>query len=201
MLFDQQLGLLVLGREVDAQLLCLEPDVGVTGLVGDEDPLFVSDQRRVDVLVGEGVLGDGAGVDAALVGERALTHVRAVLVRYPVCHIVHEPGDLLEPGQLLVGDALDVHLYLQVGDNRAEIGVAAPLPVAVEGSLDLIDPHLNRKEGICHGKAVVVVAVDAQRQADRFPDAADDLPDLPGHHPAVRIAQHDAVGARARGRR
>src|ERR1035437_4547906 len=58
----------------EAVLLELIDDVAAAGEVADEDALAVADEFRLDVLVGGGVLEDGADVHAALVGEGAFSN-------------------------------------------------------------------------------------------------------------------------------
>src|SRR5574341_1327366 len=93
------------------------------------------------------------------------------------------------------GQAPLAQLHFQVGDNRAEIGVAAAFPVAVDGALDLHRPGPDRCESIGNGALAVVVSMDSERMADFGAHGTGDGLDLPRHRPAIRITQDDGLSA------
>ena len=106
-------------------------------------------------------LGHRGRVQAALVGEGAGAHVRLRGRGRHICDLRHVPPDLGQRGKLRVGDAVDALLDLEIGDNRKQVGVAAPLSVAVDRALDVRDPGVHRGQGACHGQLRVVVSMDA----------------------------------------
>ena len=70
-----------------------------------------------------------------------------------------------QPLEILPADGPDAHFQFQVGDDRAEVGVAAPLAVTVDGSLDLAGTEADRLQGVGHGQLGVVMGVDADGRA------------------------------------
>ena len=77
----------------EAVLLELVEDVAAAGEVADQDALAVADGFRRDVLVGGGVLEDGADVHAALVGEGALADEGLVVAQRQVGQFGDEAAD------------------------------------------------------------------------------------------------------------
>ena len=114
---------------------------------------------RVLVLVSVGTPGQGRGVQARLVGERRRAHVRTVRVEADVHDLRDVVGDgrqYLEPVRI---EHWDSHFQHQVREDGGEVGVAGPLPVAVDASLHLADPHLDRCQRRRHRATGVVVEV------------------------------------------
>ncbi len=102
----------------------------------------IADARRVDVLVGARILGDGRGVDAGLGGEGRGADVGRLAVGGAVDHVVEALGDMRSAARALGRDAdLEAvgigRLQHQRRDERGEVGVAAALADAVERALDL----------------------------------------------------------------
>ena len=60
------------------------------------------------------------------------------------------------------GQHLAAHLGLESGDDAEQVGVAAPLAVAVGGALDVGDARLDRGQRVGDRAGGVVVAVDAE---------------------------------------
>jgi len=92
---------------------------------------------------------------------------------------------------------LQAHLELEVGQDGNEVGVPAPLPDPVHGSLHLGRPRPHGGQRIRDGGSGVVVGVDAQtRSRESACDPAHDLLDLPGErHSPVGLAQDQPIGA------
>ena len=134
-------------------------------------------------------MGEGAGADVRLVG-----------VGHEVHHLVDVVRDLGEPGELLVGDHVDAHLQLEVGDNAHQIGVAALIAVAVDAALHLRRALLQGGQAVGDGQVGVVVGVDAQRDRHRLSGSAHGLHQLRRDRAAVRVAEDDAVDAGGGGR-
>ena len=72
--------------------------VAAPGQLADHHAQLVADQRRVDVLVALGHLGDGRDVDAALVREGAAPDIGRVGVGVEVGDRGDEVRDLAQPG-------------------------------------------------------------------------------------------------------
>jgi hypothetical protein len=123
-----------------------------------------------------------------------------MLVWDQVGDLVDIVGDLTEFPQLFVGEAAPSHLQLEAGDDGAEVGVAAPLPEAVDGPLHMDNAVFHRDQGVGHGTAAVVVGVDPQRSGDDLPNLADDGRQLLGEGTAIGVTQHQAVGPGLLGR-
>src|ERR1035438_1901081 len=104
----------------EAVLLELIYDIAAAGKVADEDALAVADELGFDVLVGGGVLEDGADVHAALVSEGAFTDEGLVVAQRKVGQLGDEPADAGETGEFIGADGGVVELELEVGDDRSE---------------------------------------------------------------------------------
>ena len=90
----QQLAAGVLVETVgEAVLLELVQDVAAAGEIADQDALAVADGLGRDVLVGGGILQDGADVHAAFVGEGALADERLVVAERQVGQLGDEAAD------------------------------------------------------------------------------------------------------------
>jgi len=109
---------------------------------------------------------------------------------------VADAGQVAQP---LARQQLPAELELQVGDHGREIGVAGALPVAVHGALHVHDPSLDGGDGVGDGAARVVVAVDAEIDAD-LTGGRDDITHPARQHAPVGVAEHDDLGARLGGR-
>ena len=68
-----------------------------------------------------------------------------------------------QASQTALWKALVALLQLEVRNDRCEVGVAGPLPQAVQGSLYMIGAGLDCRHGVRHSAAGVVVAMDANR--------------------------------------
>ena len=135
-------------------------------------------------------------------GEGALAHVRLIAVGTHVGGFIDEPGDLGEPLQVAGVQARQPHLQLEVGDDGAEVGVAAALAHAVDGPLDLAAPQFHRGDGVGHGQFRIVVGVDSQGGlGETFLHRLDDLDQLAGQGAAVGVAQYQVLGPSLQGRR
>ena len=170
-------------------------DIRLPGKIGDEDPLMVSHPFRLDVLVGGHVLPDGADMDASLMGKGAIADIGKISWMGQVGELGHETGNLPDLFELVVGDAIDPHLQLEVRDDGTEIGIAAPLAVTIDGSLDHVDPFLDGKNGVGHSQFGVVMDMNAERNPDLFLHLLDDRLDLAGEGASIGIAEYDPVGS------
>ncbi len=122
------------------------------------------------MLIGGGVLEDGGGVDAGLGGERALAHIGRVAVRRPVQHLVQHAGGVGEVRQLGTAHAQRkplrvIRLQQQGRDDRAEIGIAAPLAQPVQCALDLAGAGTHGGQRVGDRLLGIVMGVDAHMRA------------------------------------
>ena len=134
-------------------------------------------------------------MQAGLVSEGARTDVGLARIR----HDVGDLGDRVrDPGcfaQCAVRQHPQAALELEVRHQRHEIGIAGSLAVAVERPLDVSRARVDRGEGVGDRATGVVVAVDAEPDTGRVIDGRDDLTDIVGKQPAVRVAQRDQLRA------
>ena len=63
---------------------------------------------------------------------------------------------------------VQIHLELEVGDGGYQVAVAAPLPDAVDRTLHVRRTGLDRRQGVRHAAAGVVVGVDADLDLRKF---------------------------------
>src|ERR1035438_1195424 len=140
----------------EAVLLELKDDIAAAGKVADEDALAVADEFGLDVLVGGGVLEDGADVHAAFVSEGAFADEGLVVAQRKVGQLGDEAADAGETGEFVGTDGGVVELELKVGDDTGEIGIAAALAVAVHAALDVSGAGLDRGQGVGDGEIAMV---------------------------------------------
>src|SRR5260370_29617619 len=110
-------------------------DVALSRKVADQNALAYTNGFRPNVLVGGRIFEDGADVDAAFVRKSALADERLLSARAEIGHIGNGPRQCGQVSQLFCADNVMAHLQLQVGDNRAEIGVAAAFAISVDAAL------------------------------------------------------------------
>jgi hypothetical protein len=91
-----------------------------------------------------------------------------------------------------VGDA---ELEREVRRDRHDVGVARALAVAVHRPLNLQHPGVHRDERVRDRAPSIVVDVDPQRRARLVAHDLHDPRDVEGQHPAVRVAEHQPLGA------
>ena len=183
-----------------AVLLELVDDVAAAGKVADQDALAVADEFRLDVLVGGGVLEDGADVDAALVGEGAFADEGLVVAQRKVGQLGDEAADAGETGEFLGADGGVVEFEFEVGDDAGEVGVAAALAVAVHAALDMGGAGFDGGQGVGDGEIAIVVGVDADDAIETAADFGDDFDEARGDGAAVGIAEAEDIGAGFDGR-
>ena len=118
-------------------------------------------------------------VHAALVGERAPADVGCVVVRRQVGDLGHAVCELGQLPQRAFGQAGEAELELEVGEERAEVRVAAALAVAVDRALHVSRAGAHGRERVGDGAAPIVVGVDAEDAVDSAHHLARGLFDLP----------------------
>ena len=176
-------------------LLELVDDVAAAGEVADEDALAVADEFRLDVLVGGGVLEDGADVHAALVGEGAFADEGLVVAQRKVGQFGDEAADAGETGEFLGADGGVVEFEFEVGDDAGEVGVAAALAVAVHAALHVGHAGFDGGQGVGDGEIAIVVGVDADDAIETAADFGDHFDQARGDGAAVGIAEAEDIGA------
>ena len=109
-----------------------------------------------------------------------------------VGQLVDEEGQFRQPGK--VRHRSHPHLGLEAGDQRGEIAVAGPLPVAVDRPLHLHRARAHGGQRVRHPEPAIVVRVDAERgRREVGGGGAKDRLDLVGQAAAVRVAEDDQV--------
>ena len=120
------------------------------------------------------------------------------LVRLGVRQLPDEVRQLAQVAQLRRADDLVAHLQLQVGDDRAQVGVAAAFADAVDGALHLRRAVLHGDQTVGDAELRIVVAVDADRHLDGLAHGIDRGGDLVRQPAAVGLAETHDVGAGVR---
>ena len=100
-------------------------------------------------------------VDAAFVGEGAEADERLIAAHRQVGQFGDVAGDGGEGGELLAADGGVAELEFEIGDDGAEIGVAAALAIAVDAALDVRAARLDRGDGVGDGDVGIVMGMDA----------------------------------------
>ena len=98
-------------------------------------------------------------------------------------------------GQLLRADGGVAQLQFQVGDDGAEIGVAAALAIAVHAALHVREPCFHRGQRIGHGHIGIVMRVDAEHAVEALAHLGADLRQPAGQRAAIGVAEAEHVGA------
>ena len=98
------------------------------------------------------------------------------------------------------GSTSRAQLELEIGNDRQEIGVAGALAIAVERALHVGGAGVDGGQRVRDRATRVVVTVDAQTGTGGRAYRIDDLGDLVGQPPAVRVAEYGDIGAGLGGR-
>ena len=155
----------------------------------------VADHLRIDVFIGRRVLDHRIDMHAALVREGIAADVGRLLVVRHIGDLAHRARHRSQLLQALRGNAAVAELQLQVGNDRAKIGIAAALADAIDGALHLGGSRRHRHDRVGHGHFAVVMAMypDGHREAPL--DRARDFGNVARESAAIRIAQAKAVGS------
>ena len=150
---------------------------------------------------GAPVFEHAVDVHAALMGKGRIAHIGAMFVHGQIGDLARQPGGGRHARHGPGGQGFLAHLQAQIGQQSAQVGVPAPLAVAVDGTLNHIRPGEHPLHAQGHGQARVVVAMHPHRTVHRPHHPAGGFPQLMGQRAAVGIAQHqDIRPAPARGR-
>ena len=164
------------------------------GQLADHGVPQIAHGLRIHVLEGAGVLFHSVDVSPRLVSEGVRPHEGFGLVEGEVgdlVYVFHRGGQRPQS----VAHAVETELQLKERDQRVEVGVAAPLSDAGDGTLDLPRPRQHRGDGSGDRHPHVVVAVDA----DIGEGAGHPLHGHADHvweHPAVGVAEDHPRRAR-----
>ena len=92
------------------------------------------------------------------------------------------------------------HLELQVGDDCAKVGIAHPLPISVDGTLDMNHPGSYRCQRVGNSATTIIMGVDAERCDELASYLPHNLLHFPWQGTAVGVAQHQHVRSACRSR-
>jgi len=132
-------------------------------------------------------------MDSALVGKRRISHIGLVLIGHEVRDLGHESRDPLEMAQT-VSQHRTFHLQFKIGNDRTEIGIAAPLADPVNRPLHLHHAGFDRHQRIRDGHFAIVVGVNPQGHGTLTPNDLANFFDFPGHRSAVGVAENHPFG-------
>src|SRR5215510_972773 len=90
-------------------------------------------------------------------------------------------------------DDVVAHLQFQIGDDGAEVGVAAALAVAVDAALDVRGSLLNRSQRVGNSHIRIVVRVDADDSIKAATPTGNYLLQAPRNRPAIGIAKTENI--------
>ena len=191
--------------DVVAQLLQLLLEGMPAGMLAhDEVGAEEADILGPHDLVGLGVLEHAVLVDAALMGEGVRTHDRLVGLDLEAGDGGDEARglhDLLGDDAGPEGQAVGAHVHRH--HHLFKRAVARPLADAVDRALDLPRTGLDRAQGVGHGEAQIVVAVDRDHRlvdvGHVVPDLADEVGELLGIGIAHRVRDVDGGGTSLNG--
>ena len=133
-----------------------------SGLLGDDHPGVVAHQVGTGVFVGIGTAGQSGRMQTGLVRERRSSHIRAVGFQGDVHHLGDVMGDGRDLREALFVHHGNAHLQHQVGDDSGQIGVAGPLAIAVNATLNLSNPVCCGAQRRSHRASGVVMEMDSQ---------------------------------------
>src|SRR5579875_609130 len=133
--------------------------------------------------------GDRARVDPGFVREGGNPDKRLVGGRRDVDYLSYMVGDRGQEGQLVGAYGLDPKLQGQVGYHRYKVGVASPLTVTVDATLDVVCALEDRGQRVGHGATRVVMEVHPQAAPHERAHLRYDLGHLMGQRPAVCVTK------------
>ena len=69
----------------------------------------------------------------------------------------------MHPGKSAIRQAADPKFQFQIGYDRAQVGISAPFPIAINGSLHLYAALLYSRKRVRDRTFAVIVNMDPQR--------------------------------------
>ena len=135
-------------------------------------------------------------------GKGACTYKRCVRIRVQVAHGSHEPRGIGQARKLLIGNAINTEFQLEGRDDRAKIGVTAPLAISVDRALYVRCSRAYRSDCAGNGEFAVVMGMDPDHNVscERTSDLPYDPLDVGRQGPAICVAQHECLGTGRRSR-
>ena len=149
----------------------------------------------VYVLVSSGVLQNGGHVDAAFVRKSALADEGLVVGQRQVGQFGDVPAHRSEAGQLLGTHGGVAQLQLQVGEDGRQVGVAAPLAVAVHAALHVRGAGFHGGDRVGHGQVGIVMRMDADHAVEALAHFRHGVHQPEGDGAAVGVAEAQHRGA------
>ena len=113
---------------------------------------MVADQLRVQVLVGFRVALNCGHMYPTLVGKCTPPHIGLVPERSDIGQFKDVPRTLAQFAELLIRDAIQLHLESDGWDNTTKIGVAAALAYPVHGTLNMVCTQLHSRQRVGHSQ-------------------------------------------------
>jgi len=114
------------------------------------------------MLVGKRIFQHRVDMDTPFVGEGASSDEGPGIERWDVGDLAHIQREMRQLFHGFFRDAPPVHLELEVGDDRDEVGVTAALAVSVDGPLDHLNALFDGGDRVGHGESAVIMGMDSQ---------------------------------------
>ena len=169
-------------------------DVAAAGKIADQNALVVADKFGSDVFVGFGILEHGADMDAAFVGEGALTDVGLSARDLQVGEFRDVAGCGGEALEFVGADGFVAQFQFQVRNDAGEIGIATAFAVAVEAALYVRGTLFHGSQGIGYRDIGIVVDMDAEDAFEGGANVGNDLGEELGESAAVGVAETEDIG-------
>ena len=134
-------------------------------------------------------------MDAALVSEGTGANVCLIAPQRQVCEFGDEAGHVGELFQIFLADGRVTELQFEVGQDGADIGVAATFAIAVDAALDVSDTRFHGDERVGYGEFRIIVGVNSQDAIKAGAHFGDNFREAGGHSAAIGIAHAEHVGA------
>ena len=145
------------------------------------------------MLVAAGKLLDGMHVEAAFVRESRLPDEGCPNILRHVSKLIDKARKLAQAGQ--IRHAGNFQFDLQGRDDRRKVAITNPLPVSVDGALDLAGACGDSRKRVGNREPAVVVGMNPDRSSERRNNLAGDAADFVRQRAAIRIAEDDQVRA------
>src|SRR5271169_3136388 len=135
---------------MDVEFFRLPKDIAPAGKVGDQYPLRIAHEFRLDMLVGFRPPSYSAHMNAAFMGKSAVADKGLPFEMPHIRYLVDKPRYVPQFIQPAISKAGISQFYLQVGNDRAKIGIPATFAETIDGPLHLHSPVCDRNQRVCH---------------------------------------------------